>query len=235
MKSPIFIIPVISLVLLITAVRTYPQTTPYIDGEVVSYGLDPIHSYSATDTLSVQLQLLCSFKIANPDTVPFYLWIALERGGVMEFAQRDLGYPALRLIDLELRYKDDLSRPVVKKLAMRRQPTKVHRSFGGTTWRSAREAKRGAKQNARRNAKNNTVWTGDPGDIGADVGIDGGVVTDDVFNDKSFSIVEVTFLNEEAQGVYEMELWGAIYPPDMRKAVAGRYVGAAKFEIEAMR
>jgi len=47
---------------------------------------------------------------------------------------------------------------------------------------------------------------------------------------------EITFWKEDAQVYYEMELWGALYAPDVRGAVvAGNYVENIKFEIEPVR
>jgi hypothetical protein len=45
--------------------------------------------------------------------------------------------------------------------------------------------------------------------------------------------VEIAFWQEDVQAYYEMELWGVLYAPDLKKAVvAGNYVENIKFEIE---
>jgi len=220
-----------AVLLTLFSVPAYPQSAPYIDGDVIAYGIETV---PRSDSSTVILQRLCVFKVVNPDTVPFYLWVTLDNGGVMEFvSQRGSEYPPLRLVDLELRYKDDLSRPAVKKLPLRRSFVRAaNRRLGGSGWRGAREAKRGAKQNGR-NAKQNPERWAERVDTGTEIGVDG--VTVEAESDRGVGAVEVVFWKEDAQGYYEMELWGAVYPPDMRKALAGRYTGSVKFEIEAMR
>jgi hypothetical protein len=50
---------------------------------------------------------------------------------------------------------------------------------------------------------------------------------------RSRGAVEIVFWQEDVQAYYEMELWGVLYAPDLKKAVvAGNYVENIKFEIE---
>jgi hypothetical protein len=188
---------------LAAAVPAFPQAAPRI-GDVESFPVDNLYSDDPSITLP---RRLCNFKIFNPDTAPFYLWLSFGRHGVLRHEKRGEGYPDLRLTDLELRYKNDLSVPMVKVVPKRGERAARALGLGKGGFRNARDVKKGVRRGA-------DALDGGGGHVGA---------------------AEIAFWQEDAQGYYEMELWGSIYEPDLEKGVgAGRYSESVEFEIEAM-
>jgi hypothetical protein len=187
------------------AVSAFPQSAaPYI-ADIYADAVDDLSKDDPTVTLP---RRLCNFKIFNPDTAPFYLWLSFGRHGVLRHEKRGEGYPDLRLTDLELRYKNDLSVPMVKIVPKRGERAARALGLGKGGFRNARDVKKGSRRGA----------DALDGDGGGHVGA-----------------AEVAFWQEDAQGYYEMELWGSIYEPDLEKGVgAGRYSESVEFEIEAM-
>ncbi len=201
------------LIVLSSAVSVFPQTRPFVDGEVITYPLAPLFSssVSVSDTSDSRQQLICSFTLTNPDTVPFYLWVTFDGGGRMRYSTPDGGgaaNPPLRLVGLELRYKDNQHVPIVKEFPNNgygpRPKKRVGGAWAGGGWV---RKKRGAR------APEERVSHRAPRDRGA---------------------YEIPFWPEDVQGRYEMEVWGAIYSPDLKRAFAGRYSETVKFDIEVM-
>jgi hypothetical protein len=186
----------------------YPQVSPYItdvvgeDGVVVSAG--------GEDGDDGDLRLIGTFKIFNPDTVPFYLWLTFKNGGKLEHSRRG-DSPPVRLIDMELRYRDATHRPIVKELPDNTSP-RVRRRLGWTSPRSASDRRFGRKKAHVERPENTTASV----------------------RHRSMGAIELVFWQEEVQAYYEMELWGVLYASDLKKVVAkGRYFENIKLEIES--
>jgi len=211
--------------LLFLAGAAHPQVVPYItdvfgEEDIVKPGTNERPEGGG-------LRLIGTFKLFNPDTVPFYIWITFDNGGKFIHTKYRNNYPSVRLVDLELRYKDVLQRPMVKKFP-NSQESRVKKRFGGS-WLG------GGRPSGKKGSRGRRVGSvaEDADDI--EVGNAGAEATEDR-GGRGHGASEITFWKEDAQTYYEMELWGALYAPDMRNAgVAGNYVENIKFEIEAIR
>jgi len=208
------------------------QAVPYItdvDGE------DDV-SVSAVKgaTENGDLRLIGTFKLFNPDTVPFYLWVSFENNGQLTKTRAgrdhsDHRSPVIRLMDMELRYRDQLQRPIVKVFPKRG-------AFGGPP--------------VRRSGWGSPSSPDAPGHVGRfgkkkpnerprfeDARSE--AVTSDATSSvrrRSLGAVEIAFWREDVQPSYEMELWGVLYAPDVQAALAaGRYIENINFEIEPAR
>ncbi len=191
---------------------TYSQTVPYIKDMVGEEGVE--ESIVRGVTANGELRLFGTFKLFNPDTVPFYLWVAFENGGKFKHTRYRDEYPSVRLVDLELRYKNALQQPMVKKFPNTRYDNREKKRFGGSWLGGGRSGKGGLR--------------------GKSVEDETEIETERAGRGRGTS--EVAFWKEDAQVYYEMELWGVLYAPDVRGAVvAGNYVENINFEIEPMR
>jgi hypothetical protein len=200
----------------------YPQIIPYVSDVVGEDGVE--ESIVRGSTENGELRLLGTFKLFNPDTVPFYLWAIFENGGKFKHSRYgDL--PAVRLVDLELRYRNARQQPMVKKFPIADSEPRVKKRFGGSWLGGGRSGKKGAR-----------------GRGGADEEVDFGVEA--VTSGRAYrggrgrgrGVYEIVFWKEDVQAYYEMELWGVLYAPDVREAVvAGRYVENISFELEVAR
>jgi hypothetical protein len=206
----------LAIILILISVNTaYPQVVPYIEGVA---GEEDMEKSNADERLAEErLRLIGAFKLFNPDTVPFYLWVIFENGARFKHTKY-ADIPSVRLVDLELRYKNDQQQPIVKKFSDNGSEPRVKKRFGGSWLGGGRSGKRGSR-----------------GRGGA--GYDGG--SDEVEEityrggSRRYGAAEITFWKEDAQVYYEMELWGVLYAPDVREAVvAGRYAENINFEIE---
>jgi len=216
----------VALFFLITP--TYPQTVPYITD---IFGEDGIENTSVDERSGDGgLRRIGTFKLFNPDTIPFYIWITFENGGMFKHDRYRDQYPSVRLVDLELRYKDALQRPMVKKFPNRAElAPRTKKRFGGS-WLGGGRSSSGKKVSRSRRG----VVSADDGIDDVDVG--GTEAIEDRGGRAGKGASEITFWKEDAQVYYEMELWGALYAPDVGGAVvAGRYVENIKFEVEPVR
>ncbi len=209
------------LVLLPVLVNTaYPQTAPYISDIVGEEGIE--NSAVKGGTENGELRFIGSFKLFNPDTVPFYLWVSFDNGGKFTHAKYGDKYPTVRLVDLELRYKDASQRPVVKEFPRIGEfgvPPPRRRSAWGSS--GSVGVGRFGKKKAYKPQSEVEAESVDRGGRGWRGGV---------------GAVEVVFWQEEVQAYYEMELWGVLYASDLREAVvAGNYVEKIKFEVELAR
>jgi len=213
--SPSVLLALVALLFFADAARS--QILPYItnvngeDGTVVHVDED--------DRENSNLRLFGTFKLFNPDTVPFYLWVSFENGGQIKHAgsgRADL--PAIHLVDLELRYKNSRDQPMVKKFPNNLSNYREKRRFGGSWLGGGRSEKRGPRGRA-------SVSDDAESDFDAEVVTYRGA--------RGRSASEITFWKEDAQAYYEMELWGVLYAPDLKKVtVKGRYMENIRFEIE---
>jgi hypothetical protein len=195
--------------LCILSVPVFPQIVPYVADINERYGLERPSYVSESDATP---RLLGTFKIYNPDTVPFYLWVSFESGAKLTHT-RYSDLPSVRLVGLEFRYKNAFLQPVVKKFPDGYDQPVFNRPIFGGGWRARRDAKREVKE-----AKRSGEWAA-PRRGGGRHGW----------------AAEIVFWKEDVQGYYEMELWGVLYAPDLKEAgTAGDYVERIKFEIEAM-
>jgi len=194
------------------------QTVPYIQDVVPVVEKD----LSRSDYDIAMPRLLCTFTIINPDTLPFYIWVSFEGQGALRHAKRGDEMPALRLTDLEFRYKNDLSQPMVKKFPnINTSESRAKKRFGGS-WLGEGRRKKGTRGKF---AESN---------VGVDAGEDVDVYTGG--SGRRWGAFEIDFWKEDAQAYYEMELWGRLYEPDLRGAIgAGKYSDVVNFEIEAMK
>jgi len=223
--TPSYVIFAVALVAALFFVRpAHPQTIPYladIEGEM-SLEFSPVNG----KTENGDLRLLGTFKLFNPDTVPFYIWVSFDNNGKLTKARSGRVSSAIRLMDMEFRYRDALHRPVVKKFPKEGE-------FGGR------------RPSARKRLGMGLMVGGNAGGFGrkkppekraveeADAA-DAGVAS--FLRHRGVGAVEIVFWKEDAQGYYEMELWGVLYAPDVKEAVvAGSYAENIKFEIEAAR
>jgi len=190
-----------------------PQVVPYIVDVVGEEGVE-----GRGEPGNGRLRLIGTFKVFNPDTVPFYLWATFEHGGKFTHSRYGDGYPAVRMVELELRYKNVFGQPVSKKFSYRSGPRMKKRFSGSLFTGGGRAVKRGPR--------------GRVSDEAVDVEIEPGSNR----GGRGRGASEIVFWREDAQAYYEMELWGALYAPDVREAVvAGNYVENIKFEIESAR
>jgi hypothetical protein len=186
----------------------YPQAVPYITDVVGEEGVAVSDNGGDGD-----LRLIGTFKLFNPDTVPFYLWVSFENGGRLAHSRRGHDSPAIRMVDMELRYRDAAYRPVVKEFPDNAGP-RVRPRLGWASSKGGSVGKFGRKK----------AHIEQSGDAASSV------------RRRSMGAVEIVFWREDVQAYYEMELWGVLYAPDVKKAVvAGNYVENIKFEIEAAR
>jgi hypothetical protein len=201
---------VVFLFLVSFAHPAFPQINPYIEDAVATDNLrEP-----RPDDMSVSIpQLLCTFKLFNPDTVPFYMWISFKNRGKLRHVKYGEEFPGLRLAELELRYKNDLSQPIVKKISNNSADNRVKKRFGGAWLGGGRSRKKMSREEFAEEDVENTI------DNGSRMG----------------RASEIAFWKEDAQGYYEMELWGVLYGSDLNGGVvAGRYIESVHFDIEAM-
>jgi len=208
---------------------SYPQTVPYITDMAGEDGIEK-SEMDERDGGDNRLRLIGTFKLFNPDTVPFYIWITFENGGKFKHSKYRDDYPAVRLVDLELHYKDALSRPMVKKFPNRADfAPRVKKRFGGSWLGGGRSSSGKKASRSRRGVVEDVDDVDDIGDVGSEA-------TEGRNGRDSRGASEITFWKEDAQAYYEMELWGALYAPDVKSAVvAGNYVENIKFEIEPVR
>jgi hypothetical protein len=197
-----------SLTVLLFFVNTaYPQVAPYIDDIVGNEHIEV--SVGKRGTEDGDLSFIGTFKVYNPDTIPFYIWISFENGGRLTHSRNKHEAPAIRMIDMELRYKDALQRTIIKEFPDNAGP-RVRQRLGWTSPNRGSDRRFGRKKaHVER--------------------------SDDASNARrrSRGAVEIVFWQEDVQAYYEMELWGVLYAPDLKKAVvAGNYVENIKFEIE---
>jgi len=211
----------------------HSQVVPYIDDIVGEEGMEK--SNNGMGSSEERLRMIGRFKLFNPDTVPFYMWVIFENGGKFKHTKyTDL--PSVRLVDLELHYKNARGQPMVKKFpnANRSEPRMLNKRFGGS-WLG------GGRSERKRSRGRGAVGVGSvEDDVGVGVDIDAGSVSGGRRGASrgraGGGVSEIVFWKEDAQAYYEMELWGVLYAPDVREAVvAGNYVENISFEIEPVR
>jgi hypothetical protein len=200
--------------LLFIARAAYPQTVPYITDVFGEEGIET--RYDLPDQGDGELRLIGTFKLFNPDTVPFYLLVSFQNGAAFKHSSYGDGYPTVRLIDMELRYRDAMYRPMVKEFPKEDGVSpQVSRRMG---WGfSGKEGRFGKKKHGKRAEEEAFSETGSRRARGG--------------------VVEIAFWKEDAQGYYEMELWGVLYAPDVRAVSghAGNYLENIRFEVELAR
>jgi len=196
------------------------QVIPYIEDIV---GEDDVQS-SIVRGMSAngELRLIGTFKLFNPDTIPFYMWVSFENGGRFKH-DKYTDLPSVRLVDLELRYYNARNQPMVKKFPNSRSEPQMRKRFAGS-WLS------GGRSSVKKRTPRGRASTAIEDDE-LDIDIESEATAGRRYRGQGAS--EITFWKEDAQVYYEMELWGALYSPDVREAVvAGRYVENIKFDIE---
>jgi hypothetical protein len=198
---------------LLIARAALPQALPYITDVVGEEGMES-RSDDRPEPGDGDLRLIGTFKLFNPDTVPFYLWVSFQNGAVFKHSAQGDRVPAVRLVDMELRYRDASYRPMVKEFPKDGLSPRVTRRMG---WGfSGSEGRFGKKKTGETRAEDEAF---------SETGVRRG----------RGGAVEIAFWKEEAQARYEMELWGVLYAPDVKAAVhAGNYLENIKFEIEGM-
>jgi len=200
-------------------VAAYPQVVPYIKDIVGEDNVENSVGNGGTDNGG--LRLLGTFKLLNPDTVPFYIWITFENGGKFKH-RKQADVPTIRLVDLELHYKNALNQPVVKKFPNNRSEPRTLKRFSGS-WLG------GGRSSVKKRTRGRAVMAAvedEESDVEAETNR----------SNRNHGASEIHFWKEDAQAYYEMELWGALYSPDVKTAVvAGRYVENIKFDIEPAR
>ena len=215
-----------------------PQSAPYIEDIVGDDNME----ISDTDKRSVEgrLRLIGTFKLFNPDTVPFYLWVSFENGGQLTKTRTgrdhsDHRSPSIRLMDMELHYRDPLQRPIVKVFPKRGAfgGPPVRRSGWGSS--SSPDAPGHVGRFGKKKPNERPSYGRQSEDI----------PKPDVSAASSSGLrhrvggggaVEIVFWREDVQPYYEMELWGVLYAPDVQAALAaGRYIENINFEIEPAR
>jgi hypothetical protein len=213
--------------LLLLALPAGAQTVPYITDV---FGEDNVKdSPSKGSTENGALRLIGTFKLYNPDTVPFYLWVSFDNGGKFTHVRNGEKVPTIRLVDLELRYKNAWQRPVIKPfpqsggLNNNAARPYVRRRVG---WSSPTgSAGRFGKKKPYRGSR-------PPADPDPDADADGESYGS-ARSSRGMSSVELAFWREEVQAYYEMELWGVLYAPDLKDANApGSYKENIKFDVE---
>jgi len=214
----------------------HSQVVPYI-AEIA--GEDDISVSAAKgSTENGDLRLIGTFKLFNPDTVPFYLWVSFENNGQLTKTQTRSGHsnhrsPSIRLMDMELHYRDALQRPVVKVFPKRG-------AFGGPPVRRSGwgSSTLGAEGNVGRFGKKKPherqIYSRQPDYTASPASDDASLAS--VRRRAGGGAVEIAFWREDVQSYYEMELWGVLYAPDVQAAFdAGRYIEKINFEIEPAR
>jgi len=224
----------LAIILILIFVNTaYSQVVPYI--EDIFGEEDMVKSDNGMGSSEERLRMIGRFKLFNPDTVPFYMWVIFENGGKFKHTKYT-DVPSVRLVDLELHYKNARGQIMVKKFpnANRSEPRMLNKRFGGSWLGGARSERKRSRGR---------------GAVGAEEELDGGGVDFDAGSVSggrrgasrgggrgSGGVSEIVFWKEDAQVYYEMELWGVLYAPDVREAVvAGNYVENISFEIEPVR
>jgi len=205
------VIVVIIAIIVILPTPAISQILPFVADEIVT---EDIKSESSDTDSGAALQRICTFKLSNPDTLPFYLLVSFKEGGMLVHTSRERGLASMRLVDLELRYNNDLSMPIVKVFPGSEfdENVPVRRRAGGS-WvngggQSARFGKKKVRPENGENAGNRGYRTW---------------------------VYEIPFLPEDAQVSYEMEVWGALRVRDGDgRVVAGRYMETISLDIEAM-
>jgi len=214
--------------MLIFVNTAYPQVVPYINDIVGEDGMEK--SESGMGSSEERLRLIGRFKLFNPDTVPFYMWAIFEHGGRFKHTKYN-DVPSVRLVDLELRYKNNRGQPMVKKFPNgSSEPRMLNKRFGGS-WLG------GGRSERKRSRGRGAVGAEEELD-GVGVGFDAGGASRSGGRGRGSGggVSEIVFWKEDAQAYYEMELWGVLYAPDVREAVvAGSYVENISFEIEPAR
>lgn len=190
----------------IAVTATFSQVVPFVvDGIIDANNLQAVFS----DSSVTEPQLICAFKVSNPDTIPFYLWVSFKEGGRMvHTSHRDETAP-LRLVDLELRYRDNQHVPVVKAFPDNdygpRLKKRVGGSWAGGGWVRKKRTARAPEERVSHRA------------------------------DRDRGVYEIPFWPEDAQGYYEMEIWGAMSAGDLNGSIfAGRYSETVSLEFEAI-
>ncbi|GBU20141.1 hypothetical protein R80B4_00016 [Fibrobacteres bacterium R8-0-B4] len=201
-----------SALILISVNAASSQVVPYITDV---FGEDVVwQSDAGGRSDDDRLNLICTFKLFNPDTVPFYIWVSFENGGKLKHSRYGDDSPAIRMVDMELRYRDAFQRQIVKEFPDNSAP----RVRGRLGWTSAPQSG-GARRFGRKKA--HADQTGDAASSA---------------RRRGRGAVEIVFWQENVQAYYEMELWGIFYAPDVNAAVvAGRYADNVSFEVEIAR
>lgn len=200
---------VVFLILSFFAVSVFSQVAPYITDITAADN----QNQSSSDPSVSAPRLLCTFKLFNPDTLPFYIWVSFANRGRLKHVRYGDEFHELRLVDLELHYKNDLGQPMVKKFP--EYEPQVKKRFGGAWLGSGRSR----KSRAREKPTAEEEMYDAPERAG-----------------RRSRAVEIAFWKEDAQGYYEMELWGALYAQDLEEGVAaGGYRDVVNFDIEAMK
>jgi hypothetical protein len=200
---------------LLVAGAARAQAVPYIADIIGEEGMESRPNYQSGRDEG-ELRLIGTFKLFNPDTVPFYLWVSFQNEAKFKHSVQGDRYPAVRLVDMELRYRDDSYRPIVKAFPREdglspRVARRIGWGFAGS------EGRFGKKKQGGKRAEEEAAF--------AETGVRRG----------RGGSVEIAFWKEDAQGYYEMELWGALYAQDVRAASnAGNYLENITFEIETM-
>jgi len=212
------IFAVLVAVFVIFPVPVHSQVLPFIVDEIVTEDVrsesSDIGSDSDSGSVPGDLQRICAFKLSNPDTLPFYLLVSFKEGGKMVHTSHETGVAAMRLVNLELRYNNERSMPVVKVFPGSEFDENLlpRRRVGGAWAGGSRTPRFGKKKNR---------------------AAEGG----EVVSSRGYRawVYEIPFLPEDAQASYEMEVWGALM---VRKAdgrvVAGRYMETISIDIEGM-
>jgi len=208
---------VVAAALTFFAGAAFPQVVPYIT--TIAGEDDMEKSEDDEKAERGRLRLLGTFKLFNPDTVPFYMWISFDNGGRFKHV-RHADLPTVRLVDLELHYKNALNQTMVKKFSNSSEP-RVRKRFAGS-WLG------GGRSSVKKRTRGRAVTDDEDSDVEAEAASSG--------RGRGNGASEAAFWKEDAQAYYEMELWGALYAPDAKAAVvAGRYAENIKFEIEPAR
>jgi hypothetical protein len=199
------------------------ETVPYITDV---FGEDNVKdSPSKGTTENGALRLIGTFKLYNPDTVSFYLWVTFDHGGKFTHVRNGEKTPTIRLVDLELRYKNAQQRPVVKPFPKNgnlfRTPVRRRVGWASTSGSAGRFGKKKQNRGPRPPEQNPEIEAQDDESSGG------------ARSGRSMSAVEITFWREDVQPYYEMELWGVLYAPDVKEAsTPGSYAENISFEIE---
>ena len=212
------------------------QIVPYITDVVGVEGIRKSTVRGASD--DGELSLIGTFKLFNPDTVPFYLWVSFENGG--KFTKTRGGHsdhrsPSIRLIDMEFHYRDPLQRPIVKVFPKRGAfgGPPVRRSGWGSS--SSPDAPGHVGRFGKKKPNERPSYGRQSEDIPKP---DVSAASSSGLRHRSGGggAVEIVFWREDVQPYYEMELWGVLYAPDVQAALAaGRYIENINFEIEPAR
>ena len=225
---------ILAFVAMLIFVNTaHPQVVPYITDVVGEDGIEKSDVDERSD--EGRLRLVGTFKLFNPDTVPFYMWVIFEHGGRFKHTKYT-DVPSVRLVDLELHYRNARGQIMVKKFpnANRSEPRMLNKRFGGSWLGGARSERKRSRGRGVVSAEEELDGVGVDFDAGSVSGGRRGAYRGG--GRGSGGVSEIVFWKEDAQVYYEMELWGVLYAPDVREAVvAGNYVENISFEIEPVR